>query len=275
MFEKLNKSRFPKKRIILHFLQMFALFLLYKAYKRPFHSLREPDAVVPHILHQMHRSESALTGPQRELMATCGKVNQHWQIIFWSDADLDRFVATHFLPKYHSWAALEPPIKKADVSRYMLMHVFGGVYLDTDVECVRALDGLVDARPEGAWVGGWPDPALLLSTRGAEFWLYMIDAALAAPPGAHVLDVSGPAGLRAAAQKYIQTHGSGVLAGQRQHWLDAPSQTAPHVASKRIGFVPNELLDPSACRDNLCSQSLCAYKFPESFTVHHCLGSWK
>lgn len=50
---------------------------------------------------------------------------------------------------------------KSDILRYELLYRFGGIYVDTDVECLRPFDELLqDARP----FIGWEDARLLCPT---------------------------------------------------------------------------------------------------------------
>eukprot|EP00198_Chlamydomonas_reinhardtii_P008035 XP_001697372.1 predicted protein [Chlamydomonas reinhardtii] len=60
--------------------------------------------------------------------------------MFWDDEKLVNFIKTEFTWYYPKWAEIEPFIKKLDTSRYMLMHFYGGIYLDVDVECVTPFD---------------------------------------------------------------------------------------------------------------------------------------
>lgn len=77
------------------------------------------------------------------------------------------------MPSYYTtWAAITPPIKRIDTSRYIIMHVLGGVYMYADVECVTPLDTLVEPFPLGsAWFGDFPDPFFMLSAPGNRCWL--------------------------------------------------------------------------------------------------------
>ena len=48
--------------------------------------------------------------------------------------------------------------QKADIARYEVVHRFGGVYLDTDMECLRPLDDLIsdhESSPHANTTGSW------------------------------------------------------------------------------------------------------------------------
>jgi hypothetical protein len=127
---------------------------------------------VPRIMHHMHASLSALSPVQRKLYTKCKEMHPQWQMYFWDDAALDTFVREKFAWYYPTWSEIHPLIKKLDSSRYMLMHHFGGVYMDVDVECVTPLDSLIEPLPPGAaWMGDFPEPMFVMSSPGAKLWL--------------------------------------------------------------------------------------------------------
>lgn len=100
---------------------------------------------IPKILHQMWRDESL---PERwgVFRATWTRHHPHWEIRLWTDATLREFVARHhpdFLEQYDGYAS---PIMRADAARYLVLQHFGGVYADLDMECLRAVDPLLEGK---------------------------------------------------------------------------------------------------------------------------------
>jgi hypothetical protein len=66
--------------------------------------------------------------------------NPGWQHWFWTLDDVRDLVARHYpeyLTLYDSYTA---PIFRADVMRYFVLHHYGGVYVDLDMEAVRPLN---------------------------------------------------------------------------------------------------------------------------------------
>lgn len=67
-------------------------------------------------------------------------MNPGWQHWFWTLDDVRDLVARHYpdhLTLYDSYTA---PIFRADVMRYFVLHRYGGVYVDLDMESLRPLD---------------------------------------------------------------------------------------------------------------------------------------
>lgn len=78
------------------------------------------------LFSQIHKNLEALDSHQSQLRAVCMQLHPQWRFMFWSDDDLDAFVARQYSWYYLTWQSLEPRIKQIDTARYMLMHHFGG-----------------------------------------------------------------------------------------------------------------------------------------------------
>jgi mannosyltransferase OCH1-like enzyme len=98
---------------------------------------------IPHILHQTWKTHQI---PSRfePYVQSWKQYHPTWKYILWSDRDLRNLIQTHyawFLPVYDSYPT---QIQRVDVARYFILDHMGGVYVDLDFECRRALDPLVD-----------------------------------------------------------------------------------------------------------------------------------
>jgi mannosyltransferase OCH1-like enzyme len=160
---------------------------------------------IPRLTHHMHINETALSPAQARLREGCQKLHPDWQFKFWTDELLEAFVKEEFADFYPEWIKIEPRIKQLDSSRYMLMHRFGGIYMDVDVECVRNLNGLIDPLPPGAaWVGDWPEPSILASAPNNQLWLHVLSRIARVWRTLDAWHSTGPAGLGAAILEYVQ-----------------------------------------------------------------------
>ena len=77
-------------------------------------------------------------------------MNPGWVYTLTTDADNDELVARHvpwFLDRFRGF---EHPIQRADAVRYVILYLYGGVYVDLDYECLRPFDALqhCDMRDE-------------------------------------------------------------------------------------------------------------------------------
>lgn len=68
--------------------------------------------------------------------------NPSWEFRFYTDADIDEFMQSHY-PEYITLLdGYDQKIKKVDAFRYFLLYHYGGVYVDLDYECFRPIDAI-------------------------------------------------------------------------------------------------------------------------------------
>ncbi|WP_244433849.1 glycosyltransferase [Azospirillum sp. B506] len=162
---------------------------------------------IPRLIHQTWKTSdipSGLQALQRSWIAR----NPGFAYRFWTDGDIERFVAEEhpaLLPVFRGYA---DPIARIDLARYLILRRFGGVYADLDLECLRPVDGLLEGRsfvvglePEEhgrlakAVERGLPRilcPSFLASVPGHPFWDHLLDRLVEAQHRPDVLDATGP-----------------------------------------------------------------------------------
>ena len=91
---------------------------------------------IPKLFHQSWKN-SSLPENFEAWSQSCRTINSGWEHVLWTDDDNALMVekyAPWFLETYNN---LPEPIERADASRNLYMHIFGGVYADLDTECLR------------------------------------------------------------------------------------------------------------------------------------------
>ena len=83
----------------------------------------------------------ALSGPAAGVAATSGSGGA-WAHVVWSDARLNSLLASAVPWLKPTLRAMRPhkPVDKIDTMRYLLLFLFGGVYLDADQVSTSGLD---------------------------------------------------------------------------------------------------------------------------------------
>jgi mannosyltransferase OCH1-like enzyme len=124
-------------------------------------------AAIPKLLHQTHSSKNLIPAKVAENIA---KFAGDFERIVYDDAEAEAFLEAHFRPIVAStFRALEMGAHKADLFRYCVLYVRGGVYLDIKTVLVRPLDGIF---PPGA-----------VSTVISQHQTQVYNGIIAAPPG--------------------------------------------------------------------------------------------
>ncbi|KAK9867459.1 hypothetical protein WJX84_011942 [Apatococcus fuscideae] len=103
--------------------------------------------LIPRILHQVYldgdqalklESRRSDTGFRQEWLDSCKRVTKGWTQMFW---DLEKAKALlsdrypWFLPAF---AAYPKTVLRGDAIRPFILHAYGGLYLDMDVECFKS-----------------------------------------------------------------------------------------------------------------------------------------
>jgi mannosyltransferase OCH1-like enzyme len=158
--------------------------------------------MIPKIIHQSYKDKDIphffQQSPKliKELMPD-------WDYQFWSDEDLDKFIKEAYPDSYDMWLTLTPKIKRIDVSRYYLLHYFGGIYMDMDFHIRKDLEPLLTGasifsyKSYQAVVKGWHffGNAFMASNKGEPFWLDLIQWIYEQPNSDDVLYHTGPMGI--------------------------------------------------------------------------------
>lgn len=106
------------------------------------------------------------------------------QVRLYSDDDSLAFVRDEFPEYLEAYQALPANVQRADYFRYLALLRYGGVYVDTDVECKRPFDDIIAA--DDALVVGWENefPTVEIATeRTYARQKQILQWALAGAPG--------------------------------------------------------------------------------------------
>lgn len=166
-----------------------------------------------------------------------------WETCIWTEANLPPLVNAA------TFASAQSPAQKADILRYELLYNYGGVYVDTDFECLKNIEPLLGGVKAFAACEAWNivSIGILGSTPGHP----LLQKAIELVPGSfqnheHVPDQTGPLFFSKIAFDYVARYPGSV------HLFD------------RHFFYPYHWKEPHRRHES----------FPWAFAVHHWNGSW-
>jgi mannosyltransferase OCH1-like enzyme len=116
--------------------QFAALLTVYKSVSDLTINLPNPESKIPRILHQTYKS-TLIPNAYRDYVTGCLSKNDGWQYYLWQDSDLETFVRDRYPFMWNKIEKFHTRLQKSDVLRYMILHYYGGIYIDMDVECVK------------------------------------------------------------------------------------------------------------------------------------------
>lgn len=177
--------------------------------------------MIPRIIHQTWKGET-LPEKAAPFAGSWSRLNPGWERILWTDRMLTAFVASEFPHYFDVFCSYPHGVCRADAARYMLMHKFGGLYADIDVECLAELSSLVDEtrvvmchEPPVHWplhapYRGHPFVlfnGVLASPPGHPFWAHVLSLLPRTRHATDILDIAGPCMLTGAYLSFADKDG--------------------------------------------------------------------
>lgn len=97
--------------------------------------------VVPRLIWQTWK-DSEVPEEWREGQLSVIRANPGWRYTLLTDAD-NREICARYFPEYlATYDAFPHAIQRADAIRYVILYLFGGVYLDLDYRALRGFDSI-------------------------------------------------------------------------------------------------------------------------------------
>lgn len=209
---------------------------------------------IPQIVHHTWK-DNDLPPDLAAFRSTWQTHHPDWTHFLWTDGDNREFLSLNypwFLPIYDGYPEA---IMRADAVRYFILHHYGGIYADLDVECLRPLEPLVaekevvlglepsehldtaDARARGFTriIGN----AFMGSIPGHPFWEHVFKLLIGYHKAPGPLDATGPYLLTRALDSYPQEEHVGVESAEmfypihnEQRWLSLKEEERRLIAEK-------------------------------------------
>jgi mannosyltransferase OCH1-like enzyme len=132
----------------------------------------------------------------------------------WTDEDIDAMARSRFSWFYPLFSDFPSQIYRADAARYMMLYLYGGVYIDMDMEVMKDFYPILEK--DRVSIVGSPFPnvekvqnSLMASPPHHPFWLEVLRdiAGAAVVMRDSVLDCTGPRML----DRVMEIHGRGIV----------------------------------------------------------------
>jgi len=98
--------------------------------------------VIPKIIHQTWKTRK-LPEDFDNWSKSWKNLNPNWDYRFYDDRDCWKFIYNNY-PEFIDLYDSLIPIQRADIFRYLILHKYGGVYVDMDTMCFKPLDSLTN-----------------------------------------------------------------------------------------------------------------------------------
>lgn len=140
--------------------------------------------------------------------------NKDWTYQLWTDDSNKALVEEVFPWLMPVYKKLARNVMRADLSRYVYMYHYGGLYADLDMECLQPISGLINRFPTShLFVGEMSlnktyehniPNAFMLSKPGHPVWLWIIRLVMNRLDSGHAEFVTGPMVMKDGIDAYMK-----------------------------------------------------------------------
>lgn len=241
---------------------------------------------IPRILHQTYKSKN-LPPDFAMYHDTWVQRTPKWKHRIWLDHENRALVKTHYPWFLETYDAYEHTIQRVDAARVFMLHRYGGVYADMDVEAVRDPSPLFDGghdlvlfyqlppRCSGLTIDqvdarspklGTVSNAFMASKPGHPFWMFLAD-----------LMIKGREEAKAMAERSEIPNMDIYMATGPNMLTNALAEYQATNSDAKVGIFSKKYWSPFTwgLKENPCEVYWeCRALFPEAFVVSHWTRSW-
>jgi len=100
--------------------------------------------MIPEIIHQIwYQGEGKMPTKLKDYKDNCKKLNKSYKHYIWDGEMIERFIEDSY-PQYEKvYKGFPLMIQKIDFAKYLILHFYGGVYVDMDVVCIKAVEKMI------------------------------------------------------------------------------------------------------------------------------------
>ena len=100
---------------------------------------------IPRKLHQIwYQGHANISDNGKICQSTVKKINNDWDYILWDEASINKLVENDyawFKPYFNQDTNM---IQKIDLAKYLILHKYGGIYVDMDFIAITNFNKLLD-----------------------------------------------------------------------------------------------------------------------------------
>jgi mannosyltransferase OCH1-like enzyme len=104
----------------------------------------QPSADIAQIIHQTHKARDKLPSGMLRTLERTENLHPQCEYRYYDDEACRTFMEEYFSGRiFRVYEKLVPGAYKADLFRYCLLYIYGGVYIDADMYCLRSFESLI------------------------------------------------------------------------------------------------------------------------------------
>jgi mannosyltransferase OCH1-like enzyme len=98
--------------------------------------------MIPKVIHQIwYQGEDDIPEKYKENIKTIKNNHKKWNYILWTDVKIKSLLKNQWLDLYNKYEFMH---QKIDFAKYVILYIYGGIYLDMDASSIKPLDSLIE-----------------------------------------------------------------------------------------------------------------------------------
>lgn len=116
-------------------------------YHTPSRQQTKGQVKVPRVIHRIWKNNDVASMPRhwRGSYKKTKRIHDSigWSTYLWTDQTIRAFIALNYPWFLGTFDAYPYAIQRVDAARYLILHHYGGVYLDLDITCLRSIEPIL------------------------------------------------------------------------------------------------------------------------------------
>ena len=128
--------------------------------------MEQMSGKVPRKIHQIWiQGKHQVPKKYRKMAETWKSQNPDWQYHLWDDNSLKLFLQRYHTDLLHVYCEGTDLAFQADIGRYAILDVLGGIYADMDTICVRPIDHMLCSKEASLYIQLYDNPVLFVKSK--------------------------------------------------------------------------------------------------------------
>ena len=103
---------------------------------------------IPKLIHQIwFQGENNIPPHLKIYQNKCRSMYSNWDYKFWDKENIELLIKKEYNYLWETYTYYPKLIQKIDLAKYIILHKYGGFYLDMDVECLQNIDNFILQYP--------------------------------------------------------------------------------------------------------------------------------
>lgn len=228
--------------------------------------------LIPKIIHQIYENPDGPPEFLIQMSKSWKRNNPDWDYTFWDKKAMDAFLEIHYPEFITLFGNYAYPVQKWDAIRYLILHKYGGLYVDMDYECLEPISPLLLRKT--CCIGIEPTVNALKYRKQ----MILSNAFMASVPS----------------HPFINTLTANVISNAGRKFSDHPGiqimeSTGPFMLTKTyeayknkndVTLIPADLIAPFTMEEikmfmkKQLDNNIITDRVNKAFAIHYFLGSW-